>query len=238
MSFRSRRHRRGLSILDVMISVGILLMLSIFTVVSIQNATKMNTTLKAQDRSFRTPMQLIRRQIQLAFLTESITAAERYRTVFVGKDGDPDTLWFATRGHQRRFRDSRESDQAEITIWAERMPRIDGFESEGNILYYRLSTIIDHEPAEGGTVTPLAYNVKTFNLRYLDGRVNVWRDEWDSRSADAPNMLPRAVELTMVMLVPDPKRKGRFVERPLRTTISLAFAEPMVQQRANQDFGR
>jgi len=238
MTVHHRRRRRGLSILDVMISVGILLMLTTFTVVSIQNATRMNTTLKNQDRSYRTPMLMIRRQIQLAFLTESITAAERYRTVFIGKDSDPDTLWFATRGHQRRYRDSRESDQAEITIWAERMPRIDGFESEGNILYFRLSPIIDHEPAEGGTIQPLAYNVKSFNLRYLDGRVNVWRDEWDSRSADAPNILPRAVEVTMVMLVPDPKRKGRFVERPLKSTISLAFAEPMVQQRANQDFGR
>lgn len=238
MTRRTRRNRRGLSILDVMISVAILLMLSMFTVVSIRNATSMNKALKAQDRSYRTPMLVIRRQIQLAFLTESITAAERYRTVFVGNDGNPDTLWFTTRGHQRRYRDSRESDKAEVSIWAERMPRIDGFETEGNILYYRLAPIVDHEPAEGGTIQPLAYNVKSFNLRYLDGRVNVWRDEWDSRSADAPNMLPRAVEITLVMLVPDPKRPDRFVERPLKSTVSLAFAQPMVQQRANQDFGR
>jgi hypothetical protein len=235
---RGRRARRGLSILDVMISVGILLMLSMFTVIAIQNAAKVAELMKNQDRSFRTPLLMLRRQVQLAYLTESLTAAERFRTVFVGTDGEPDSLWFVTRGHQRRYRDSRESDLAEVTIWGERMPRIDGFESEGLVLYQRVSPIVDHEPDEGGTIQPIAYNVKSFNLRYLDGRVNTWRDEWDSRSGDAPNMLPRAVEITMVMLVPDPKRKGRFLDRPIQTSVTLEFAAPMVQQRANQDFGR
>lgn len=227
-----------MSLIDVLISVGILLMLTMFTAVSMRNAAKLNIAMKNQDQSFRTPLLMIRRQLQLAFLTESITAAERYRTVFIGVDGNPDSVWFATRAHERRYRDSRESDQAEVTIWSERMPRIDGFESEGLILYHRLSPIIDHEPAEDGTIQPIAYNVESFNLRYLDGRVNTWRDEWDSRSADAPNMLPRAIEITLVMLVPDPRREGRFLERPIKTTVNLEFAEPMVQQQANQGFGR
>lgn len=233
-----RRQRRGLSVLDVMISVGILLMLSTFTVIAMSNASRLNSLMKNQDTTFRTPINMVRRQLQLAFLTEHITAAERYRTVFVGSDGDPDSLWFATRAHKRRYRDSRESDQAEITLWAERMPRIEGMQTDGLILYQRLSSIIDHEPDEGGTIQPIAYNVKSFNLRYLDGRVNEWRDEWDSRSADAPNMIPRAVEMAIVFLQPDPKRPGRFLERPFKTTINLEFAMPMVQQRANQGFGR
>ncbi|TVQ92900.1 MAG: hypothetical protein EA397_05815 [Deltaproteobacteria bacterium] len=234
----SRRQRRGLSILDVMISVGILMMLSTFTVVAMQNASRLNRLMKDQDTTFRTPMNMVQRQLQLAFLTEHITAAERYRTVFVGKDGDPDSLWFATRGHQRRYRDSRESDQAEITLWAERMPRIDGMQTDGLVLYQRLSSIVNHEPDIGGTVQPIAYNVKSFNLRFLDGRLNEWRDEWDSRGADAPNMLPRAVEIGIVFLQVDPKRPGRFLERPYKNTVSLEFAQPMVQQRANQGFGR
>ena len=235
---RTRRARRGLSILDVMVSVGIVLMLALFAAVAIQNAAKLNEVMKNQDRAFRTPLLTVRRQLQLAFLTPSITAAERYRTVFVGTDGEPDSLWFTTRGHQRRYRDSRESDQAEITIWGERMPRIEGLSSEGLVLYHRLSPIVDHEPDEGGVIQPIAYNVKSFNLRYLDGRVNEWRDEWDSRSGDMPNMLPRAVEITMILLVPDPKRRDRFVERPVQTVVPLELAEPMVQQAANQDFGR
>jgi hypothetical protein len=233
-----RRHRRGLSLLDTMLSVGVLLMLTMFTLVAMRNSAQLNAALKDQDQSFRTPMMMLRRHIALAFLTPSLQAGERYRTVFVGKDGNPDLLFFATRAHQRRYRDSRESDQAEITIWAESMPRIDGYSSEGLVLYQRLSTIIDGEPDEGGVVQPIAYNVKSFNLRYLDGRVNMWRDEWDSRTPDANNMLPRAIELSLVMLVPDPKRKDRFIDRPYKTTINLEFANPMIQQRTNQGFGR
>jgi len=233
-----RRARRGLTLIDTLISVAILLVISTFTVQAMRNTVRLNNLLKQQDRTLRAPMALLRRELQLAFLTEDITAKETYETVFVGEDQDPDILWFNTRAHQRRYRDARESDQAEITLFAERMPRIDGIPDEGLILYQRESPRVDGEPGEGGDVTPIAYNVKEFNLRYLDGNVNEWKDEWDSRKAEFANRLPRAVELSMILYVPDPREPGRFLEKPSKTTVVLEFAKPMVQQGGGQGFGQ
>ncbi len=122
---RTRRARRGLSILDVMVSVGIVLMLALFAAVAIQNAAKLNEVMKNQDRAFRTPLLTVRRQLQLAFLTPSITAAERYRTVFVGTDGEPDSLWFTTRGHQRRYRHGHYQQHAAGAAFSRRSGGID-----------------------------------------------------------------------------------------------------------------
>jgi len=169
---RHRRQRKGMTLVDTLIAVSILMVISVFTVTAMSNAVALNTTMKRSDGVLRAPMTKLRRDIQLAYLTETITAAETYRTVFVGEDGDPDRVWFATRAHQRRYRDARESDQAEITIWAENMPRVDGLEDEGLVVYLREAPRVDEEPGEGGIVLPIAYNVKEFNLRYLDGRLN------------------------------------------------------------------
>lgn len=235
---RTRRSRRGMSLIDTMISIAILLVISTFTVQAMSNSVKLNNALKAQDRTMRAPMAMLRRELQLAFLTDDITAKETYETVFVAEDQNPDVLWFASRAHQRRYRDARESDQAEITIFAERMPRIDGIPNEGLILYHRESPRVDGEPGEGGKVTPIAYNVKEFNLRFLDGNTAEWKDEWDSRKAEFANRLPRAVEISMIMLTPDPRNDSRFNEKPKKTTVVLEFAQPMVQQAGGQGFGQ
>lgn len=235
---RARRARRGLTLFDTLISIAILLVISTMTVQMMRNSVKLNNALKNSDRTLRAPMALLRRELQLAFLTQDITAAETYQTVFVAEDGNPDTLWFSTRAHQRRYRDARESDQAEITLWAERMPRMDGMSNEGLVLYQRESPKVDGEPGEGGVVTPIAYNVESFNLRYLDGQVNEWKDDWDTRKAEFVNRLPRAVEISMILLVPDPKRADRMKEKPTKTTVVLQFANPIVQQAGGQGFGQ
>jgi general secretion pathway protein J len=225
-----------MSLIDVVISIAILLVLMTFSAVSIANAVQLNDAMKSQDRSMRAPILRMRRELQLAFLTKDLTAAETYQTVFVGQDNDPDMLWFATRAHQRLYRDARESDQAEITIWAEAMPRTEEYDDEGYVIYHREAPRIDEEPGKGGTVHPIAYNVRSFELRYLDGRTNEWKDEWDSRSADNLNLLPRAVEISMVLLYPDPRRDGDWIEKPHKTSVVLEFADPVVQQKANTEF--
>jgi len=234
----SRRTRTGLSLVDTLIAVAILMIISVFTVTSMQNSVTLNAAMKRGDGFLRAPMLKLRRDMQLAYLTETITAAETYRTVFVGEDTDPDQLWFATRAHQRRYRDARESDQAEITLWAERMPRVEGMEDEGLVLYLREAPRVDEEPGEGGTVMPIAYNVKDFNLRYLDGRINEWSDTWDTRSADHANRLPRAVEISMIVMIPPARVGDDWTEKPQKTTVLLQFAEPAVQQAVGQEFGR
>ena len=229
--------RRGSSLVEVMIAVSATLLIGMFATNLLTNAVRLNTLISDREpaaRSMRVSMGLLRRQLQLAYLTPSISAVETYRTVFVGRDDSPDTLFFATRAHQRLYRDSRECDQAEVTVWAERMPD----DSPGYALYHRESPRIDEEPDEGGQPYPIAYNVKTFELRYLDPTTNEWRNEWDSEGADTPSRLPRAVEIALVVYTPNPRKPGEYEERATKTTVVLAFADKLQQQSGSEGFGR
>jgi hypothetical protein len=78
-------------------------------------------------------------------------------------------------------------------------------------------------------VFPIAYNVKGWNIRLLDPRNGEWREEWDSRSSDYLNTLPRAAEIAMVFLMPDQRKDGDYVEQIQKTTILMEFANPVVR---------
>lgn len=222
------RMRRGMTIIEVLLSIGIILVMATVGYSSLGGAIEMNDALQKGDnttRSARVALARLRRELQLAFLTPNRAAANQYLTVFVGQDDDPDTLWFATLAHQRLYKNSRESDQAEVTVWGDSGPREYG---PGDILYHRESRRIDQYPSEGGRIWPLAYNVESFNLRYLDNRTGEWTDEWDSRSADQPYILPRAVQIGLVLLELEDEERDRWIEKPFLTTAVVEYADPVV----------
>ena len=221
-----RQSRRGMSLMEVMVAVSIVMVMSTIAWQGVMSSVEIRDALAERDeltRSARVALSKIRRDLQLAYLSKHPTAIETYQTVFVGLDEDPDTLFFATLAHQRIYRDSRESDQTEITLWTESSP--DG--GRGYVLYHREAPRVDEEPAEDGQVYPLAYNVRSFRLRYLDGERNEWVDEWDSRGVDVANRLPRAVQVGLILIAQDPDDENRTVDVPFLTTVILDYAAPL-----------
>lgn len=221
------RSRRGITLMEVMIAIGLVTVISLVGWASVEDAIELNDALANGDmttRSARVALSRIRREVQLAYLTPNRQSREQYWTVFIGEDSDPDSLFFATLSHQRLYRNSRECDQAEVTIWGERANRDQGM---GDIIYHRESKRIDEEPDEGGRVWPLAYNVRTFNLRYLDGRDNEWDDEWNTENADFGYRLPRAVQVGLVLLQQDIDDERDTTEIPFLTTVLLEYADPI-----------
>lgn len=222
-----RRARRGMTLIEVLVSIAIVVVMGGIGWASLEGAIELNQVLAEGDsttRGARVALGRLRRELQLAYLTDNRANPDRYQTVFVGFDENPDRLYFATLAHQRLYRNSRESDQGEVTVWAEDGPREKG---DGDILFHREAGRIDQYPDEGGRIYPLAYNVKEFNLRYLDGRDSEWADEWDTRGTDAPNILPRAVQIALVLLAPDPEDEDDTIEVPFLTTVLLQHAEPV-----------
>ncbi len=208
--------------------VVIVLFMGVLSYSSLISAVEVRETLGLNDDSARwarVTISRFRRELQHAFLTEHVESINQYRTVFVGLNEDPDRLYFSTQSHQRLYRDTRESDQTEITIWAEQSP-----DGRGYTLYHREAPRIDEEPDEGGTIYPIAYNVRSFNLRYLDNKTNEWTDEWDSRSSDYSERLPRAVELSMVLLAPDPDDPKDSIEVPYLATVLIQKARPVTRK--------
>lgn len=253
------RARRGMTLMEVMLSIGIVVVMATIGWATVEDAFEINDALSINDntlRGARVSMDRLRRELQLAYLTPhrlgfqnnqgaqagqtnpfaqagaaantpEVITEPTYVTVFVGEDRDPDTLWFATLGHQRLYRNSAECDQAEVTVWGERANRDQGV---GSVLYHRESPRIDGEPDEQGRVWPLAYNVRTFNLRYLDNVSNEWFEEWDTRAAETPYRLPRAVQVGLVLMAPDPDDATRTIDMPFMTTVPLMYADPIQPQ--------
>jgi type II secretory pathway pseudopilin PulG len=215
-----------MSLLEVMVAMAIIVVISLLSWQAVMSSVAIRDALTERDattRAARVTFSKIRRDLQLAYLTKYPNAIETYETVFVGMDEDPDRLFFASLSHQRLYRDVRECDQTEITIWTEAGPK----DGRGYVLYHREAPRVDEEPAEDGSVYPLAYNVRSFRLRYLDSQTNEWVDEWDTRSPDTANRLPRSVQIGLILIGVHPDDPDRTVDIPFLTTVNLEYAPPL-----------
>jgi general secretion pathway protein J len=228
------RRRGGFTLLEVVVALGVLSLIAALTFGSIQGALRARDLLEAEDevnQIARIAMGKIRRDLQLAYLTPSTTAVNTYRTIFVGQDQSPDRLWLTTLSHQRLYRDARESDQTEITLWTEDDPNTDG----AFVLLRREAPRIDQEPEKDGVILPLATKVKAFELRFLDPVTGEWSDEWDTTGTEQPNRLPRAVQVTLTLLAPDEDDEEKLVERTFLTTVLCHFAQAMTQKKIEEN---
>lgn len=215
-----------MTLIEVLVALAILLVMSAVVFEALSNSIEFHNLLSSRDETVRTArsaMSKLSRDLQLAYLTFNREAVNTYQTVFVGYDDAPSKLYFASLNHQRLYLNSRESDQTEITVWGEQAPRDRG---HGYILYHREAPRIDQYPDEQGTVWPLAYNVRSFRLRFLDQATDDWKTTWDTRSAEVGYRLPRAVEIGLVLIAPDlddPKGENT-VDVPFLSRVVLEYA--------------
>jgi general secretion pathway protein J len=226
MRLMFRRHaRRGLTLIEIIVALALMALIGSISAATLGTSIEALDAMEAAGGSSRTARIVNRRigkALELAYLTPNRTAVNTYRTVFVGKDdGDEDQLWFATLGHQRKIRDSRECDQAEITLFLEDDPD----DRNTKVLYLRESPLIDQYPDKGGKPMPLARGVSRFDLRYLDGTTGEWRDEWDTEGPETPARLPRAVQVVLELVSEDPNGdEDDIITTSYVRTIMLALA--------------
>ncbi len=224
--WRARRVRRGMTLVEVMVALMVLTVMSVVVFETLSNTAELDELLGDRDettRGARVAMARLHRDLQLAYLTPNRDAALTYQTVFVGTDDSPDQLIFASLAHERLYLNARECDQTEISIWAEQAPD----RGKGYTLYHREGPRIDDKPDEDGVIQPLAYNVRSFDVRYLDGQTNEWVEEWDTRGVDTPYRLPRMVELSLVLIGRDPEDRERSIDVPFLTKVPIEFAPPV-----------
>jgi general secretion pathway protein J len=119
---RSTRARRGMTLVEVMVALVVLVVMASVIMESIRSSIEFHRLLAARDETVRTARSALAKlshDLQLAYLSPNRNAVNTYQTVFVADDSEPAQLYFASLAHQRLYLDSRECDQTEITVWGD-----------------------------------------------------------------------------------------------------------------------
>lgn len=150
------------------------------------------------------------RDLSMAFLSKhkDPQMADKPRTLFKGAR---DKVAFTSLSHVRLVKNSRESDQTEISYWVKRSSR-----TRGDALWRRESRRIDEKPLQGGPTMALLDEIVRFQLHYWDAGViapnaqpgaaggtcsdDCWKDSWDTTQIDGQSMrLPQRVRIRMTI---------------------------------------
>jgi general secretion pathway protein J len=195
MLLRRPQTQHGFTLIEVIVSIGILAMMTTSMYLILRNSSEVQQESSARaalNQMGRNATEIMRKELSQAYLSQNQT--EHWKTLFKAEDTDPiDEVYFVAKSHEKRYADVKESDLAEIHYTSES-------DRDGGVfrtLLHREAPIIDDEPERGGTVLAMAHNVRELELRYYDEKKEEWVEEWDSESADYVDRLPRAVEIRL-----------------------------------------
>jgi general secretion pathway protein J len=232
MTRNLRAHERGFTLIELLIAVGVLAMLSMLMYGAFDGLERTRDgVIRMSDRYHegRAALQRIVNELSSAYISahqppdQNLVAV---RTAFIGTHDSPAArVDFNCFCYRRYDKDSKESDQAEISYFGS--PNPDG---SGQIdLARRVSAHPDTEPEHGGKVEVLATNLEAFELSYLDAANAQWTDKWDSTQAlTQKNRLPLQVKVSLLLKGVERQSIDQRVQ-PLRfvTKVELAMREPL-----------
>ncbi len=200
---RRRALARGMTLLEVMVSMAVLAMIALLiygAFDSLSRGKKGQAMLAERAREGREALLRITREMSSAYLSlhnpQNLALVTRV-TVFVGQNSSPfDRVDFTAFAHKRLTRDAKESDQCEVGYFAAEDPDVPGKMD----LVRREQTPIDMQPMKGGTVNVVAEDIEAFDVRYLDPVTGLWAETWDTLQISAqPNRLPLEVRITLTI---------------------------------------
>jgi general secretion pathway protein J len=232
MVLRIRQAARGFTLIELLIAIGVLSMLSMLLYGAFDGLERTRDgVMRLGDRYHegRTALQRIAYELSSSYLSAHAPPDQNLvvsKTSFIGTHDSPAARVDFNSFCNRRFdKDSKESDQAEISYFGS--PNPDG---SGQIdLARRISPRLDIEPEHGGRVEVLATDLETFELSYLDAASGLWTDKWDStQPLGQHNRLPLQVRVALILQGGARRSMDRRPE-PLRfvTKVALALRDPL-----------
>ncbi len=198
-----RAHARGMTLLEVLISVSILALVATLIYGAFDGMARSRAGLSQLNDRYhqgRAAISRMSRELQSSFLSLHqpmvLTSAVR-TTVFVGTNsGTSDRVDFTSFSHKRLTQSAHESDQNELSYFLARDPdRSDKYD-----LVRREAREIDLDPTKGGTINVIAEDVESLDLSYLDPLSGEWVESWDSTQAAGQfNRLPAQIRIRVVL---------------------------------------
>lgn len=226
-----RRRARGMTLLEVLVSLGVLAMISLLiygAFDSLSRGRKGEALRVDRARQGRDAIERITHEIQGAFLSLHNPMSQALitrQTAFIGTNGSTfDRLDFASFAHRRTEKEAKESDQAEIGYFVVKDP-----DHEDKMdLVRREQAPPDFEPKKGGVVNVLAEDVELFDVRYLDPLSGQWIESWDTTQLTGQlNRLPLEVKVTLVLKPVKNSPPFRYVTKfmlPMQQPLSFGIA--------------
>ncbi|MCX4242954.1 type II secretion system protein GspJ [Paraliomyxa miuraensis] len=197
---------RGLTLIEVMVSLAVLAMLMISVWSSFKGTLRaMEVSEQIQDRYaiVRNGMLRMETELSMAYLSlNQIEAAinfSKYYTLFEGRDEfDSDSVTFSAFAHLRMRKDANESDQSVIQYFLGSDPE----DKSRTHLYRRESRrLTGDRPEDMERFFPayvLVEDVVSFDVQYWDPTKIEWVDEWRTTANDyQPNRLPTRVKIKL-----------------------------------------
>ncbi len=200
---RAALAQRGLTLLEVMISMAI--MVGLFIVIyATFNATRRTyaKVTKIQDRwhVVRNGMSRMTQDLSMAYvsLNENMSEVNR-RTYFRYTKGDfGDELRFSTFAHRRLYKDANESDQCIVQYFLAPDP-----DDRSKISLFRRETrrLANEEPEKiPGEAYVLINDVVDVRYEFFDKTQDKWQEDWDTTALDGqPNRLPHRIRIFLTI---------------------------------------
>lgn len=240
LSSRRRARARGLTLLEVLVSIGILALIATLIYGAFDGMARSRAGLTRLDDRYqqgRSALARMSRELSSAFLSMHQPAQQSQKirtTAFVGKSqGTHDRVDFTSFSHRRLGRDLHESDQNELGFFLARDPD----HSDKYDLVRREQKEIDLEPTRGGVINVLCEDVAEFDLSYLDATTGEWTETWDSTQAAGQfQRLPLQVKIRVVLRGGIGDRPIKFETRvplAMQSAITFGLSTPVQQRRPN-----
>lgn len=199
----ARAHARGMTLLEVLVSLGIMVMISLLiygAFDALSRGRKGEAMRVDRARQGRDAVDRMAHELQSAFLSLHVPVNQALvtrTTAFIAVNQNPfDRIDYTSFAHRRIEKEAKESDQCEIGYFVVKDPNVD----EKMDLVRREQAPPDMDPKRGGVVNVLAEDVEAFDLRYLDPIAGVWIESWDTTQLSGQiNRLPVAIRISLTL---------------------------------------
>lgn len=197
------RAQRGMTLIEVMISLAVLAMLMISVWSSFNGTLRaMEVGEQIQNRYsiVRNGVLRMESELSMTYLSFNRPLDEtKHYTLFEGRDRfNSDSLTFSTFGHLRVRKDANESDQSLVQYFMQADPE----DNERVHLYRRESRRLTGDLPEDLERFFPAYvmveDVVSFDVKYWNPQLLDWQDEWRTTSLDyQPDRIPPRVKIKL-----------------------------------------
>ncbi len=208
-NFEKTPSSNGFTLLEVMIAVTILagMALAMFGATSMMvNSKDVVENRDEHNHSVSFALTKMAEDLNSAFFVKSQDLLGAKFEGEISFEGKEDRLDFSSFTHLRYIKNAKETDMAEVSYYLISDPE----ESDRRILMRREATILDKNPQEGGRAYPLLDQVRSIRFEYLPLGTKEFKGEWDTKSIDSANKLPRAVKITVEVFMPEEEQARTF----------------------------